>query len=135
MSANAVSSLLSQLAVASPTIVIALIGIVVAIILRPRCPTASILAILALVLLIGVNISMPVVNSVLIDQRAKSGFTNSQFSTFMSVTGFIASAARAGSMVLLIAAVFAGRRTADTSAGRLPPAQDIRAESWFRIDN
>ena len=103
------SFLIQQLAYSGPVIVVYLVGLVLAVIFIKKYPVPAILTLLAIIILLGNIFGIAFAQAYFI--RARLGGSMASYSTMMSVVSIIGSIMRALGAALLLAAVFAGRKS------------------------
>lgn len=105
------SLLIQQLAYSGPVIVVYLVGLVLAVIFIRKYPVPAILTLLATIILLGNIFGIAFAQAYFIRARLGSGGPMASYSTMMSVVSIIGSIMRALGSALLLAAVFAGRKS------------------------
>ncbi|HUJ44313.1 MAG TPA: hypothetical protein VLW52_11975 [Opitutaceae bacterium] len=103
---NIIIPSLSQLLGQSPVLLVYLIGLILALVFWRRCPTPSLLVLVATVLLLLISVIQPFVTQFLIHARFERGWTNQTLGWMISAVALTSSCFRAAAMGLLIAAVF-----------------------------
>lgn len=102
---NAVLSIL----MASPTILVALVGGVLVLLRRQRHPKASMLALAGLLIYLAISLFFPVLYAVLPALLTGGAWSVSSYSILYRGLSFFHHLAEAVALALLLAAVFAGR--------------------------
>lgn len=105
-------TVLLQLVGATPVLLVYLGGMAAAAAFWRRCPTASAMALGALVILLFFTLLSPAVTMYLIQHRSAFGWSDDRFHRVISVIYVAFSIGHAMGLGLLIAAVFQGRRPA-----------------------
>ena len=106
-STNALFILLSQLVMASPLLIVYLVGMVLAGRWWRRAPRAAMLAMSGLALLVVAALAGPAVQAIFIANPGPGGMGSA--ATRIQVFAFAFMLVRAAGMALVVAAVFAGR--------------------------
>jgi hypothetical protein len=104
-----VKFLLGQLAYQSPTLLVYLAGVLLAILFMPRHRNASILTLLGFGLLLATAIAGIGLQSYIVQQHTDGVMKVEQFAQLSASLGICTNVLRAAGMAMVLAAVFAGR--------------------------
>jgi hypothetical protein len=92
-----------------PMLLVYLTGLVLALVLRPRLPTASTLALVGLVILLVLLVVQPLFFQYLIRTQSSAGRSATDLRQAMTIVGVVTNLLHAGGFTLVLAAVFVGR--------------------------
>ena len=112
---------LMQLLAHTPVLLVYVTGIVLAIVSWRRCPTPSLLALIACVLLSFLSVVQPFITNYVIQSRVQMGWSNEKLGYFFSGFGLFTSLVYAIGLGLLLAAVFVPRKP-----NKQPPALGLQ---------
>ena len=101
---------LLQLLPAVPSLIVYVGGLAAAVVLRPRGPAASTLAVIALGLLSVLALATPLVYAVLAQRHAELAWSMQTMGVAYAAVGLVQSVLHAAAVALLVAAAFVGRR-------------------------
>jgi hypothetical protein len=107
--------LTQQFGYAAPVLLVYLVGMILSIIFIRKYPLAAILALAATLILFANGIGIPVAQGYLLRARIESAWSPLQFSQMQAIVSVIGAALRTLGSALLIAAVFAGRKSKVTN--------------------
>jgi hypothetical protein len=107
---NSFAAFLMQLVAQAPLLLAYLVGFILALALRSRYPGPALLTLIATALLLVISVAQPFVFLYIISARAEWDLDHKHEAWMLSVSTIIGSTIRAASFVLLLAAVFSGRR-------------------------
>jgi len=105
---------LMQLLVHAPVLLVYMTGIVLAFVCWRRCPTPSMLALIACVLLLGMSLLQPFVSSYLMHAHREAGWSSQKLATLFSGVNIVTSLVYAVGLALLVTATFIHRKPRDT---------------------
>jgi hypothetical protein len=136
------SVFLSQLLSQSPILLAYLVGVILAVVFRRRCPLPARLTLAAMLLLLLSTLVQLFVFAYLMQARLDRGWSIEQSGWFMAVNGLIGTLIRVAAFGLLLTAVFIGRKRAQQptaidapqlpeSASREPIEQGITTRPNF----
>ena len=100
----------------SPVLLVYLIGLILALVFWRRCPTPSLLVLVATVLLLLVTVTHPFVIQYLVQASTEMGWTIEKAAWMSSVVGLTSSCLHAAALGLLVAAVFLQRRVPSSAS-------------------
>jgi xanthosine utilization system XapX-like protein len=101
---------LMQLLWQAPVLIVYLIGLILALIFLSRCPTPSVLVLVAIVVLLLMTGIHPFVTQYFFHASNKMGWSHEKLSWILSAIGLTSSFFHAAALGLLIAAAFLQRR-------------------------
>jgi hypothetical protein len=101
---------LTQLMSAAPLLLVYFVGLILALVFWRRCPTPSLLVVIASVLLLLVTVTHICVYQYLVRSRAELGWTQGTLGWALTIVSLTGSCLRAAGMGLLLTAVFLQRR-------------------------
>jgi hypothetical protein len=107
---NNIMPYLTQLMSASPLLLVYFIGLILALVFWRRCPTPSLLVVIASVLLLLVTVAHICVYQYLLQSSAELGWTHVKLGWVLTIISLASSCFRAAGMGLILAAVFLQRR-------------------------
>jgi len=109
-----------QIVAQSPMLVVALAGMVLAIVLRPRCPRACTLVLAGSAVHAVTIVVQAVATGVVMGMQARGDLGIQELTTLMAVSGIAGGVLRGAGMGLVLAAVFVGRTPAMAASGTPP---------------
>jgi hypothetical protein len=118
---NLLISVLSQLAVQAPALLVYLVGLILALVLLGRYPGPSAFTLIATGLLLVTAVAQSFLSVYLVRARVDWGWTDARLGATLSASALAGSALRAVAFGLLLAAVFIGRRVSQRSGPVEPP--------------
>jgi hypothetical protein len=113
-----VDMLLAQWASLSPLLIAYLVGILLALVYRRRCPVPALLTVLAMGLLLVTTVLQTALSQYVILTRAPQGWSNVSVRWMFIALGTAGNLLRALAMGLLLAAVFVRRKTLEPAGPR-----------------
>jgi hypothetical protein len=126
---NNIMPYLTQLISASPLLLVYFVGLILALVFWRRCPTPSLLVVIASVLLLLVTVTNICVYQYLLQSRVELGWTHEKLGWALTIVSLTSSSFRAAGMGLILAAVFLQRRVSQSagpeSVMRTAPAPTV----------
>jgi hypothetical protein len=114
-----------QLAAGAPLLLVYLAGMVLALVLWRRSPTASLLCLIGMGLLLVAAVAQPLANLFVIRSMSSQGWGGDRVSMLLSVSAVIGSLVRAVAMGLLVGAVFSGRGKSKPARAGVPVEEPV----------
>jgi len=108
------STLVSQLAPQAPMLIAYLVAIVLAIMFWQRCPTPSLLTLIAAGLLLGTSVAQTFLFAYLMHAQDGMALGNASRGSIFGLVGFASGIVRALAFGLLLFAVFSGRKRVES---------------------
>jgi hypothetical protein len=113
------SYLLSQLGYQAPALLVYLVAFILALVYMRRASMPCVLTLVGVGILVVTMLAVAVVQASLLDSRHADGRDPAEFARLMTIVGIAGSCVRAVGLGLLVAAIFAGRRS--VGRGRAEP--------------
>ena len=110
MGSSSASYVIQQLLSQSPILLAGLLGLILPPIFWKRCPAASLLTLIATLILLFATVAVVGLQTYMASARMEQGWTMTQYSEMTGAVGLLGGLARALAIGLLVIAVFTGRK-------------------------
>jgi hypothetical protein len=108
---------LQQLAWQSPLLLVYVVGLVLSLVFLKRCPTASICAMIGLILLLVTGVGFSLLQNYFFAARLSQHWNTDEANRMMAASNLAATVVRAAAFSLILIAIFVGRRPVGAPKG------------------